>query len=327
MKCKECGAKIPDNKKFCIDCGAWVNPPEERQCIHNSYYEPERYRYTPSVSKNYEQRDSNPSAYNKNSNKNHKIYKGVTLAGIVIAIFAVFIASMLMLNTVDKLFPVDSWNEDLFTDSIIIADDIKSVDFNDGYADEQEQLALEYVENYVKGMDYATFDKFTALDTEKVYTDIMNNHIKYNGFTTEEQFYNDLQDIYEEPVSDIQGYISADLKSVANSKLEYFADMYNTQDISYAVTYSCKIYGNSLYDYYYRYTDEILADAGKKTSDYLPDYNDMTNIYDIGVDFIINDGYETYYETVWLVVADAGNGPEIVYDELLIDEMLNTINY
>lgn len=326
MKCKECGAKIPDNKKFCIDCGAWVNPPEEKQCIHNDYYEPERYRYTPSVLEGYKQRKTNPSPYQKAASKKHVINKGVVaFAGIIIAVFTVVIISTVLFDTMEYFS-----NDNSYIDSIIennMNDYNPSVNYNDGFADEQELFALEYIENCVKGMDYATFDRFTALDTEKVYTDIMNKHMEYYSFTSEEQFFNDLNDIYEEPVSDIQGHISADLKSFANSKLSYIADIYGTDDISYDVTYSCEIDGDTLYEYYYSYTDGTLAGAGKKTADYLPDYNDMTDIYDICVDFFINDGFSTNYESVWLVVADTGNGPEIVYDELLITEMFNSINY
>ena len=176
-------------------------------------------------------------------------------------------------------------------------------------------------------MNYGTFDKFTALDTEKLYRDIMHNRMEYHSFSTEEQFYNDISDTYNEPVSDIHGHISADIKSFADNELTYLAEMYNTENISYDVTYSCEIDSDLLYEYYYISTDDILADAGKKTSDYLPDYKKMTDIYDICVDFIIDDGFTTYYESVWIVVADAGNGPEIVYDELLITEMFNSITY
>ncbi len=314
MKCKECGAKIPENKKFCIDCGAWVNPPEERQCIHNNYYEPERYNYNSTVFKN--KSIPTDTAYPKSENTQIKIpavKKGMVFATCAIALVLIFaVLSTVAFNFVDKIFSDDSSWEDTMDMNSIITGDIESVDMNDGYADEQEQLALEYVENYVAGMEYGTFDKFTALDTEKLYRDITDS---------------DISDAYNEPVSDIHGHISADIKSFANNKLEYFADKYDTDNISYDVTYSHEIDSDLLYEYYYINTDDILADADRKTADYLPDYKTMTDIYDICVDFIIDDGFTTYYESVWIVVADAGYGPEIVYDELLILEMFNTINY
>ncbi|MBQ8210018.1 MAG: zinc ribbon domain-containing protein [Clostridia bacterium] len=331
MKCKECGAKFPDNKKFCIDCGAWVNPPEERQCIHNNYYEPERYRYTPAVIKKFEQRDSNPISYKQASatinSPSPIIKKGIIGLVIVAAIvFILFLAVTLILNTVDEFAYGDSFYPD--TDSYIdriLENEIQSVDYNDGYADEQEKLALEYVESYINGMDYATFDKLTALDTEKVYTDIMNGYMDKNILASEEQYFNELTDSYGEPVSDIYGSIDANLAAFSNEKSTYFADMYG-DDYSYGVTYSCEIDSESLYGYYYSYVDSNLDYSNKKLSDYLPDYENLTDIYDICVDFAFDDGYSTYYESTWIVVADAGNGPEIVYDDTLIDGIFSTLS-
>lgn len=315
MKCKECGAKIPDNYKFCIDCGALTDPPEEKDYIHVRY-DDEGNRQIQQVC---EQQNKIQQSHPRRTIQPLK--KGVfvviilfAVVSILITIAATFIDSANFLNE----------NEDYAEDHVY---EVLSVDYNDGYADEQEKLALEYVESYIKGMDYETFDKLTALDAEKVYNDIMNNHMAYYSFSSEEQLYNALEDVYDEPVSDIHSHISADLKSFANSKLTYFADMYSTEDISVEVTYSWKIDGDLLYEYYYSNTDSILENADRKTSDYLPDCHDITDIYDICVDFIINDGFETYHESVWIVVADTGNGPQIVYDELLITEMFNIINY
>lgn len=236
----------------------------------------------------------------------------------MITVFCVVFAILFLIVAGTTLFNVLYMDDNLFIEDNLHIDTYAT----DTYATpEYEAVAIDYVHNYLNIRSYETFDKLTSLDMEAIYADAAAFKSGENTYTTE----------YTENQTDI----SAGFAQAAKEKLiSDFAQAAETAeaDITFyfetsyerstTVTSSSRLDKSDLYALYFDYTDAYLDFMGKSTSDYT-EYNDVYEVFiEISTETDTGSSYNNYTS---VVVADNGNGYEVIYDDCIIESLLSNL--
>lgn len=303
MKCKECREKIPDNVKYCPECGALVNEKAEYNYGYGnrntSNYSPERQPLTPPVS----QRPYTPVSHSGGRNKRKQFFP---FAPLVVAVMIILIFLFVTVNIVSDFnsFDMEEAVPEYF-DGFNITDDVNNV-------------ALNYVDNIVDSDCMQLTDDFlmhSLIDWELVFKDYFSENTEYESMYQEipddENDYTFAESIFQ------HGY------DVINSRFtEDFVPYYfytEIQECSLLSQSENQFYDDMISEYFERlgldvndYYDSVQIPNMYRARIYVTAENeDCDEIQDFGmIEVILAEFYDEYY---------------VLYDDTYIQAILDSI--
>lgn len=307
MKCKECKAKIPDNSKYCRDCGALINDIRYDISKMNNYSPSAQNQTYPSVHNSFEQKQSSSQINKKTASYDPKFERLKSSAVILIVIIAIGLVATLVFSIAD--FSIDfTDNEDIFGEDLFVEEDI----IPSSYAD----AVISYYNNIYDCDAYQFEEDFishTAIDWAELYGNLYIGEAA-SGFSTEIN-YSDGTQLMSYRIS--EGFDKLN-SQYPDDFVPYF--FYIDTVLSVEIADADK---HNAYDIIEKY----ISAAGLDAEEFI-DFSLITEMYEVQVS-ITCENEECDY------VFDIGTGVAtvvlydgeymVLYDDIFIDGLLNSL--
>ncbi len=319
MKCKECKERIPDNVKYCPECGALINANAGKHYdstnVEYNYehgnrngYSSDKFPHTPSVSHVPDNGQHFPSAP-FNGRKTQKRY--IPFAPLIVTLLIIFgfiaVASIAfsVFNRVENFEVTDAVPE--YFDGFNIVDDVNNV-------------ALDYVNNIVDSDCMQSTDNFrmhSLIDWDLVFKDFFSNKPEYES-------------LYQETVIDED----EDMYILAENNLQYGFDIINsrfTDDFIpfyfYTDAFNRTLLSHTEMLFYFDMLSAHFENLGLDVNDYYDD-EQISKMFRVQIDVSAENAEcdETQeFGVVEVILAEFYGEYYVLYDDVYIATLLESV--
>lgn len=290
MKCKECHEKIPDNVKYCPECGALVNE-------HGG---PFRYYQNNTDNANRHPEQSSQFPFQNIPQKN-RTSRSIPLKGILLIVIALIFGGSVLLSSFNTM---TDWGSSVVVD---IDEDLSYV----------ENVAYDYAVNIVDCESFQSTDTFrtqTLIDWDLVCRDYFRNRTE-SGATA---FAMSEDELYAES----ENCLRAVFESI-NSRYDEDFEPFNFYITTLGV-YSMSVDQNS---FYHSLISSYLTGFGLDAGTYYDRYQ-INNIYCVEFSVAaedINSEAKHDFGNVQVIVAEIYDDYYVLYDDVYIQTLLDSI--
>ncbi len=300
MKCKECREKIPDNVKYCPECGALVNE-------HGGSFS----YYRNNGNNNSRQNEQTYQFPLPQFTERKKASGNIPFIRILFFVFIFIFGASVLLSSFNRVTDLDiSDSLELWNDSevVVIDENLNSV----------ENSAFDYVANIVDCEAFQSTDTFrtqTLIDWDLVCRDYFRNRTE-NGATASAMSEDELY-------AESENCLRAVFESI-NSRYDEDFEPFNFYITTLGV-YSVSVDQNS---FYHSLISSYLTGFGLDAGTYYDRYQ-INNVYCVEFSVAaedINSEAKHDFGNVQVIVAEIYDDYYVLYDDVYIQTLLDSIN-
>lgn len=307
MTCKSCGANIPDNSKFCPDCGepntAYVQPPQQQAPDYPNASQPDYNNQ----SLNNAPVNSNdmpiytPSAPDKKPTGKVKATAKEILTRVIVSVVVIAIGTI--------------------ASSIFYSNRKGS---GDAPENAYEQVAVDYISNIMNTVDTNTFTDLCAIDFEAVYTDMVAYYSTLYSITAED-YYAGISESYGSTITNEAEMLNADLKLINEGWQDAIYEEFGSNTVNCSVDSVSELSEISLQTKITNINTTFVY-FEKSLDDYI-DTSAIEEAYEVKVEIVI-DGSKvsteyTNVDTFLTTVVKINGEYKVLFDDSAIDTLLS----